>query len=118
MLSQIGKLENEISDFGEEIASKREQIGACKTLIQRAREDYERASFWGRIGKWFGHHYASWSKGNEISRLEKGIAHIENREIPERKTRITGLKGKISNLESYLGEIETRMQELISQHRA
>ena len=118
MLSEISRLENEIADFIEEIASKRGQIEDCRTLIQRAREDYERASFWRRIGKWFSYHYTSWSKSNEISRLEKEIAHIENREIPERKTRITGLKERISNLESYLSEIETRMQELISHQRA
>jgi len=118
MLSEISRLENEIADFRGEIASKRGRIKVCRTLIQRAREDHEQASFWRRIGKWFSYHYTSWSKSNEISRLEKEIAHIENREIPERKTRITGLKGRISNLESYLGEIETRMQELISHQRA
>ena len=113
MLSEINRLEDEITGFREEATSKGQQIDACQDLIQEAREDYELASFWRRIGKWFSYHYTSWSKSNEISRLEKEMAHIENEEIPERKTRITGLKGRISNRESYLREIETRIQELV-----
>jgi len=112
--SEIARLEKEIALLGAEMQFKRGQIEVCKTLAQEAREDYERASFWRKIGKWFSYHYTSWSKSREMSRLEKEITRIENREIPERKTRITGLKGRINNLESRLNEIETRMKELMS----
>jgi hypothetical protein len=115
--SEIGRLENEIAHFRAETQLKRGQIGDCRISAQKAREDYEQASFWRKIGKWFSYRYTSWSKSMQISRLEKEITHIENREIPDRETRIVDLKGRISNLESWLSEIEMRMQELMSHQR-
>ena len=111
--SEISRLKNEITDFEGDTRLKREQIENCKTLILKAKEDYESASSWRKFGKWFSHHYTSWSKNREISRLVKEITHIENMEIPERETRITDLRGRISNLESRLSEVETRIQELM-----
>jgi len=111
--SEISRLKNEINAFKDETCLKREQIENCKTLTQKARKEHEGASFWRKFDRWVSYHFTSWSKNREISRLEREIAHIENREIPERETRITSLKRRISNLESRLSEIETRMQELM-----
>jgi len=114
--SEIARLEKEIALLRADIQFKRRQIEVCTTLTQEARESYEGASFWKKIGKWFSHRYTSWSKSREMSRLEKEITHIENTEIPERKAQINSLKNRISNLESRLNEIETRIEELISHH--
>jgi len=111
--SEINGLENDIAGFREEIPLKRAQIEACKALTQKAREDYERASFWRKLDKWVSSHSTSWSKSKEISRLENEIAFIESREIPERETKISDLKGRIGKLESWLREIEARVQELV-----
>lgn len=118
MRSEIRGLKNEIADFREEIPIKRGQIKDCQTLTQKAKETYERASFWRKIDKWFGYHYTSWSKGREISRLEKEIDNIQNSEIPERKTHITSLTERISRRKSRLSEIETRIRELTPHQRA
>jgi len=110
--SEINRLKNEITAFKNQIPRKQAQIENCQTLIEKARRDYENASFWRKFGKWFSYHYTSWSKNREMSHPEKEIAHIENREIPEREARITGLNRRISSLESRLNEIVPRMLEL------
>lgn len=112
--SEINGIEKEITHFNEEMSLKRARVENCRTIIRQVREDYERGGFWRKIGKWLGFRYTSWSKNNEISRLEKEIAYIENREIPERETQMTSLKGRINNLEHRLSEIDTRMHELVS----
>jgi len=115
--SEINGIEKEIADFTEEVSMKRAQVEECRTIIQQVREDYVRRSFWRKVGKWFGFRYILWSKNREISRLEKEMSHIENREIPERETQITRLKGRINNLEHQLKEINTRIQELVSRQQ-
>jgi len=112
--AEINRIEKEIGDLAEEMSLKREQVEDCRTIMQRAREDYIQSGFWRKAGKWFGYHYTLWSKNREISRLGNGINHIENKEIPERETQIAGLKGRINNLEHQLREIDTRIEELVS----
>jgi len=97
---------------------ERERSIDCRTIIRQVREDYERGGFWRKIGKWLGFRYTLWSKNNEISRLEKEIAYIENREIPERETQITSLKGRINNLKHRLNEIDPRIHELVSSQQS
>lgn len=109
---EIGSIEKEILDYEEQIASNKEQINVCQKKVQQVREDYELASSWKKVGKWFSSHYTSWSRNREIRRLEKEITYIENIEIPERETRIAGLKRKISSLSQRSSELETRLQEL------
>lgn len=118
MQSEIRGLENEIAGFRQEIPMKRGQVIDCQTLTQKAKENYERASFWRKIDKWFSYHYTSWSKSKEISHLEKEISHIHDGEIPERKTQITSLRGRINRRKSWLSEIETRMHELTPRQHA
>lgn len=112
--SEINSIDKEIVDFAEEMSLKRAQAEECRTIIQQTRKDYARLTLLRKVGKWFGFHYVLWSKNREISGLERKIATIENREIPERKTRITRLRGRISNLQQQLNEIDARIQELIS----
>jgi flagellar biosynthesis chaperone FliJ len=112
--SEISSIEKEISDYTKEISLKRQQIETCRIIILKVIGDYEQAGFWKKIGKWFGTHYTSWSKTRQISRLEREIAHIENKEIPERETHISQLKRRINDLEHQLNEIDTRIQELMS----
>jgi uncharacterized protein YprB with RNaseH-like and TPR domain len=116
--SEINGIEKEITYFNEEMSLKRAQVENCRTIIRQVREDYERGGFWRKIGKWLGFRYTLWSKNNEISRLEKEMDHIENREIPERETQITSLKGRINNLKHHLTEIDTRIQELVSSQQS
>jgi hypothetical protein len=115
--SEIDSIEKAIVDFTEEMSRKRAQVEECRTIIRQARKDYVRRTLWGRVGKWFGLRYISWSKGREISRLEKEIAYIENREVPERKTRITRLTGRIEDFQQQLNEIDKRLQELVSRRQ-
>ena len=112
--SEINSINKEIADFTEEMSLKRKQIGDCRTIMQEARQDYERSGFWRKVAKWSGFHYVLWSKNREISRLEKEITNIENRKIPQRKTQITSLKGRIGDLELRLNEIDTKIQDLVS----
>ena len=116
--SEINGIEKEITHFNEEMSLKRAQVENCRTIIGQVREDYERGRFWRKIGGWLGFRYTLWSKNSEISRLEKEMAHIGNREIPERETRITSLKGRINNLKHHLNEIGTRIQELVSSQQS
>jgi len=115
--SEINGIEEEIANFTEEMALKRAQVEGCRTLIQQTREDYLRGSFWRKVRKWFGLHYILWSKSREISRLEKEIDQTKNREIPERQTQISRLKGRIDSLERKLNEVDTRIQELASRQQ-
>ena len=115
--SEIDSVEKAIVDSTEEVSRKRAQVEERRTIIRQAREDYVRRTLWGRVGKWFGFRYISWSKGREILQLEKEIAYIENREVPERKTRINRLTGRIENLQQQLNEIDKRLQELASRRQ-
>jgi len=116
--SEINGIEKEITDFNEEMSLKKAQVEDCRTIIRQVREDYERGGFWRKIGKWFGFRYTLWSKNSEISRLEKEMVFIGNREIPERKTQIASLKGRINNLKHRLNEIDTRIHELVSSQQS
>jgi len=111
--SEINDIKEQIDDFTEKISSKREQIVVCQSIMQEARLDYERSSFWRKVAKWFMFNYLLWSKNREITRFEKEIAKIENREIPERKAQINNLEGKAKNLKYHLNEIDKRIQELL-----
>jgi len=110
--SEISMLKNEITAFKDETRLKREQIENCKILTQKARKDYENASFWRKFDKWVSYHFTSWSKNRERSRLKNAIAFIKNDEIPERETKIADLEGKIKKFKSWVNEIQVRMQEL------
>jgi hypothetical protein len=111
---EISENEKEITDYMTEISMKREHIQACRTAIQHAAENYKQAGSWRKIGKWFGTQYTSWVKTRQILRLEREMAHIENIEIPKRKTHITSLKGRVDSFQRKLDEIDTRLNELAS----
>ena len=111
--SEIDGIEKEITNFNEEMSLKRAQVEDCSTTTIHAKEDYERGSSWRKIGKWLTFRYTLWSKNREISRLEKEMAYIDSTEIPERKTQIISLKGRINNLLHQLNEIDTRIRELV-----
>jgi len=112
--SEINDIEKEITRFNEEMSLKRAQVEDCRTTILQVKEDYERGGSWRKIRKWLGFRYRLWSKNSEISRLEKEMTYIGNREIPERKTQITSLTGRINNLKHHLNKIDKRIQELVS----
>lgn len=109
---KIGSIEKEILDYEEQITSNKGQINVRQKRVQQVREDYELASSWKKVGKWFVSHYTSWSRNREIRRLEKEITYIQNVEIPERDTKIANLKRKINSLSKRSSELETRLQEL------
>ena len=110
--SEMSRLAGEITSLRNEVHLRRQQIKNCETLTQQARKNYEDTSFWRRFGKWVSYKYTSWSKGREISRLEREISEIEDREIPRRETRIANLDKRVSNLDARLSEIKGRIQEL------
>lgn len=110
--SEISRLREEIASFRDEAASRRQQIENCETLRQTTRKDYEDTSIWRKLDKWVSYRYTSWSKGREVSRLEKEIAEIEDREIPRRETGIVDLNERISSLQARLGKIQKRIKEL------
>jgi len=112
---EVEGIKKEISDYRQEVSSKRDDIVACGNTITQAKEEYEQShGFLRRISKWFGSHYTSWSKNKEISRLEREIADIENREMPERQTRVANLTSRVDNLQHRLIELRARIQELES----
>jgi len=115
---EIYRLRNEITAFKNEIPLREGQIENCNNLINRARKDYEDASFWRKFDKWIGYHYTSSTKGKEISRLKNTIEVIKSEEIPERETEIADLQRKINRLKTRLGEIQARIQELTNFARA
>jgi hypothetical protein len=115
--SEITGIEVQITDFTNEVSLKRTHIGECQTLIRQVREDYAQRDSWGKVRKWFGTSYTSWSKNREISRLKREIAYIQNREIPERETRISELRRSINGFERRLNKIDPRIQEIVSRQQ-
>jgi len=115
--SEIDSIEKAIVNLTEEMARKKAQVEERQNVIQQAKKDYTRRTLWGRVARWFGFRYVLWSKNREISLLEKEMAYIGNREVPERKTRIIRLRGRINNLQQQLNEINQRIQELASRQQ-
>lgn len=118
----IGRANSEICDIQIEIGEhqktallKKTSVEACRYKIRQVKEEYEQAQgSWRKMSKWFKSSYTSWVRNREITRLEREIAEIEYREIPDRQNRITNLRARISSLQHRLDEIGVRVNEIVS----
>ena len=107
-------LEQEIAISKLKIADNKKRIDVCADEKYEARRNYETTRLWRKVDRWFSFQFTSIAKDREVSSLNREIAVIENRQIPERRAEIDNLQRQMETSTVRLEEIESKIQELIN----
>jgi len=107
-------LKHEIDVSKLKITDNKKRIGVCADEKYEARKNCETARWWRKVDRWFSFQITSVARDMEISRLNREIVVIENRQIPERRVEIDNLQRQMETSTVRLKEIESKIQELIN----